>query len=168
MLWGDVLQHARLHHPENTQQLKQKLIEEWALLPQKMLHQLVLSMRRRHRRYEIKPFYLTNLRNVAVADSEVRLRTLANQCHFFFTVKRPGSNYCSCRVSKKKKIEERKKKNKRKKPYVSSCHGRRDTKKKCKEATSDFRQRELQSFTHRCGAMGENCKGVHQRVGRVE
>ncbi|GFV43696.1 transposable element Tcb2 transposase [Trichonephila clavipes] len=25
---------ARLHHPENTQQLKQTLIEEWALLPQ--------------------------------------------------------------------------------------------------------------------------------------
>ncbi|GFX05305.1 transposable element Tcb2 transposase [Trichonephila clavipes] len=38
---------ARLHHPENTQQLKQLLIEEWALLPQEMLHQLVLSMRRR-------------------------------------------------------------------------------------------------------------------------
>ncbi|GFW03659.1 transposable element Tcb2 transposase [Trichonephila clavipes] len=37
---------ARLHHPENTQQ-KQVLIEEWALLPQEMLHQLVLSMRRR-------------------------------------------------------------------------------------------------------------------------
>ncbi|GFW09591.1 transposable element Tcb2 transposase [Trichonephila clavipes] len=38
---------ARLHHPENTQQLKQMLIEEWALLPQGMLPQLVLSMRRR-------------------------------------------------------------------------------------------------------------------------
>ncbi|GFV71378.1 transposable element Tc3 transposase [Trichonephila clavipes] len=38
---------ARLHHPENTQQLKQMLIEEWALLPQEMLHQLVLIMRRR-------------------------------------------------------------------------------------------------------------------------
>ncbi|GFX48616.1 retrovirus-related Pol polyprotein from transposon TNT 1-94 [Trichonephila clavipes] len=38
---------ARLHHPENTQQLKQMLIDEWALLPQEMLHQLVLSMRRR-------------------------------------------------------------------------------------------------------------------------
>ncbi|GFV92174.1 transposable element Tcb2 transposase [Trichonephila clavipes] len=38
---------ARLHHPENTQQLKQMLIEEWVLLPQEMLHQLVLSMRRR-------------------------------------------------------------------------------------------------------------------------
>ncbi|GFT62832.1 transposable element Tcb2 transposase [Trichonephila clavipes] len=37
---------ARLHHPENTQQLKQMPIEEWALLPQEMLHQLVLSMRR--------------------------------------------------------------------------------------------------------------------------
>ncbi|GFU53001.1 transposable element Tcb2 transposase [Trichonephila clavipes] len=36
---------ARLHHPENTQQLKRMLIEEWALLPQEMLHQLVLSMR---------------------------------------------------------------------------------------------------------------------------
>ncbi|GFU41831.1 transposable element Tcb2 transposase [Trichonephila clavipes] len=38
---------ARLHHPENTQQLKQMLIEKWALLLQEMLHQLVLSMRRR-------------------------------------------------------------------------------------------------------------------------
>ncbi|GFW25431.1 transposable element Tcb2 transposase [Trichonephila clavipes] len=38
---------ARLHHPEDTQQLKQVLIAEWALLPQEMLHQLVLSMRRR-------------------------------------------------------------------------------------------------------------------------
>ncbi|GFT16605.1 transposable element Tcb2 transposase [Trichonephila clavipes] len=38
---------ARLQHPENTQQLKQMLIEEWALLPQEMLHQLILSMRRR-------------------------------------------------------------------------------------------------------------------------
>ncbi|GFW15194.1 transposable element Tcb2 transposase [Trichonephila clavipes] len=38
---------ARLHHPESTQQLKQMLIEEWVLLPQEMLHQLVLSMRRR-------------------------------------------------------------------------------------------------------------------------
>ncbi|GFU54753.1 transposable element Tcb1 transposase [Trichonephila clavipes] len=37
---------ARLHHPENTQQLKQILIEEWALLPQEILHQLVPSMRR--------------------------------------------------------------------------------------------------------------------------
>ncbi|GFV42875.1 transposable element Tcb2 transposase [Trichonephila clavipes] len=38
---------ARLHYPENTQQLKQMLIEEWALLPQEMLHQQDLSMRRR-------------------------------------------------------------------------------------------------------------------------
>ncbi|GFW48208.1 uncharacterized protein TNCV_2382921 [Trichonephila clavipes] len=38
---------ARLHHPENTQQLKKTLIGEWALLPQEMLHQMVLSMRRR-------------------------------------------------------------------------------------------------------------------------
>ncbi|GFV63509.1 transposable element Tcb2 transposase [Trichonephila clavipes] len=44
-LWRRI--EARLHHPENTQQLKQMLIEEWALLPQEMLHQLVLSMRRR-------------------------------------------------------------------------------------------------------------------------
>ncbi|GFX54928.1 transposable element Tcb2 transposase [Trichonephila clavipes] len=36
-----------LHHPDNTQQRKQMLIEELALLPQEMLHQLVLSMRRR-------------------------------------------------------------------------------------------------------------------------
>ncbi|GFV72871.1 transposable element Tcb2 transposase [Trichonephila clavipes] len=34
---------ARLHHPENTQQLKKMLIEEWTLLPQEMLHQLVLT-----------------------------------------------------------------------------------------------------------------------------
>ncbi|GFX83194.1 transposable element Tcb2 transposase [Trichonephila clavipes] len=38
---------ARLHLPENTQQLKQMLIEEWALLPQEVLYQRVLSMRRR-------------------------------------------------------------------------------------------------------------------------
>ncbi|GFW24495.1 transposable element Tcb2 transposase [Trichonephila clavipes] len=38
---------ACLHHPVNTQQLKQMLIEEWALLQQEMLQQLVLSMRRR-------------------------------------------------------------------------------------------------------------------------
>ncbi|GFV81429.1 transposable element Tcb1 transposase [Trichonephila clavipes] len=38
---------ARLHHPENTQQLKQMLIEEWVLLPQEMLHQLVLKTKRR-------------------------------------------------------------------------------------------------------------------------
>ncbi|GFS55819.1 transposable element Tc1 transposase [Trichonephila clavipes] len=38
---------ARLHHPENAQQLKQMLIEEWALLPQEMLHQMILRMRRR-------------------------------------------------------------------------------------------------------------------------
>ncbi|GFW14927.1 transposable element Tcb2 transposase [Trichonephila clavipes] len=38
---------ARLHHPENIQQLKQMLIEERALLPHEMFHQLVLSMRRR-------------------------------------------------------------------------------------------------------------------------
>ncbi|GFW09089.1 transposable element Tcb2 transposase [Trichonephila clavipes] len=47
---GDALRRriaARLHHPENTQKLKQMLIEEWALLPQEMLHQPVLSMRRR-------------------------------------------------------------------------------------------------------------------------
>ncbi|GFU49293.1 transposable element Tcb2 transposase [Trichonephila clavipes] len=37
----------RLHNPENAQQLKQLLIEEWVLLPQDMLHQLVLNMRRR-------------------------------------------------------------------------------------------------------------------------
>ncbi|GFU24759.1 transposable element Tcb2 transposase [Trichonephila clavipes] len=37
---------ARLHHPENTKQLKQMLIEEWVFLPKEMLHQQVLSMRR--------------------------------------------------------------------------------------------------------------------------
>ncbi|GFY18602.1 transposable element Tcb2 transposase [Trichonephila clavipes] len=40
---------ARLRHPENTQQLKQMLIEEWALLPQEMLQQLVLSSNTRIR-----------------------------------------------------------------------------------------------------------------------
>ncbi|GFW44234.1 transposable element Tcb2 transposase [Trichonephila clavipes] len=45
-VWGRRIA-ARLYHPENTQQLKQMLIEECALLPQEMLHQLVLSMRRR-------------------------------------------------------------------------------------------------------------------------
>ncbi|GFX01175.1 hypothetical protein TNCV_4581411 [Trichonephila clavipes] len=46
MLWGDVLQHAYIirRTPNNS---KQMLIEEWVLLPQEMLHQLVLSMRRR-------------------------------------------------------------------------------------------------------------------------
>ncbi|GFX86261.1 transposable element Tcb2 transposase [Trichonephila clavipes] len=38
---------ARLYHPENTQHFKQMMIEEWARLPQEMLYQLVLSMRRR-------------------------------------------------------------------------------------------------------------------------
>ncbi|GFX52951.1 transposable element Tcb2 transposase [Trichonephila clavipes] len=38
---------ARLDHPGNTQQHQHMLIEEWALLPQEMLHQLVLSMRGR-------------------------------------------------------------------------------------------------------------------------
>ncbi|GFY23067.1 transposable element Tcb2 transposase [Trichonephila clavipes] len=38
------LLETRLHHPENTQQLKQRLIEEWILLPQVMLHQLVLRL----------------------------------------------------------------------------------------------------------------------------
>ncbi|KFM71924.1 Transposable element Tcb1 transposase, partial [Stegodyphus mimosarum] len=38
---------VRLHPAENAQQHKQMLIEEWTLLPQEMLYQLVLSMRRR-------------------------------------------------------------------------------------------------------------------------
>ncbi|GFS92852.1 transposable element Tc1 transposase [Trichonephila clavipes] len=44
-VWGALGRRsaACLHHPENTQQLKQMLIEEWALLPQEMLHQLVLT-----------------------------------------------------------------------------------------------------------------------------
>ncbi|GFV27842.1 transposable element Tcb2 transposase [Trichonephila clavipes] len=37
---------ACLHHPENTQQLKQMVIEESSILPQEILHQLVLSMPR--------------------------------------------------------------------------------------------------------------------------
>ncbi|GFT93680.1 transposable element Tcb2 transposase [Trichonephila clavipes] len=43
--FGDVLQHAYIIREH--QQLKQMLIEEWGLLPQEMLHQLVLSVRRR-------------------------------------------------------------------------------------------------------------------------
>ncbi|GFU33716.1 transposable element Tc1 transposase [Trichonephila clavipes] len=50
---------ARLHHPENTQLLKQMLIEEWALLPQEMLYQLVLSMRRRIDHHESR-YYAFN------------------------------------------------------------------------------------------------------------
>ncbi|GFS69290.1 transposable element Tcb2 transposase [Trichonephila clavipes] len=48
-VWDDLGRRiaARLHHPENTQKLKQMLIEEWALLPQEMLLQLVLIIRRR-------------------------------------------------------------------------------------------------------------------------
>ncbi|GFW87289.1 transposable element Tc1 transposase [Trichonephila clavipes] len=47
-VWDDLGRRfaARFHHPENTQQPKHKLIDEWALLPQEILHQLVLSMRR--------------------------------------------------------------------------------------------------------------------------
>ncbi|GFT91331.1 putative transposable element [Trichonephila clavipes] len=46
-VWDALGRHiaARLHHPENTQQLEQMLIKEWALLPQEMLHQLVLTTR---------------------------------------------------------------------------------------------------------------------------
>ncbi|GFX22391.1 transposable element Tcb2 transposase [Trichonephila clavipes] len=48
-VWDDLGRRiaARSYHPENTQQLKQMLIEEWALLPQEMSHQLILSIRRR-------------------------------------------------------------------------------------------------------------------------
>ncbi|GFX14733.1 transposable element Tcb2 transposase [Trichonephila clavipes] len=38
---------ALFHSPENTQQLKQMLIEEWSLLPRELLDNLVLSMERR-------------------------------------------------------------------------------------------------------------------------
>ncbi|KFM57875.1 Transposable element Tcb2 transposase, partial [Stegodyphus mimosarum] len=44
-LWRRFL--IRLHPPGNTQQLKQMLIEEWALLRQDLLDNLVLSMERR-------------------------------------------------------------------------------------------------------------------------
>ncbi|GFV49552.1 transposable element Tcb1 transposase [Trichonephila clavipes] len=48
-VWDALGRHiaARLLHPENTQQLKKMLIKEWALLPQEILHHLVLSMPRR-------------------------------------------------------------------------------------------------------------------------
>ncbi|GFX43393.1 transposable element Tc1 transposase [Trichonephila clavipes] len=64
---------ARLHHPENTQQLKQILIEEWVLLPQEMLHQLVLSMRRQCDGSEGRAY--TILRNI---------------CLLFFLLDRPS------------------------------------------------------------------------------
>ncbi|KFM68777.1 Transposable element Tcb2 transposase, partial [Stegodyphus mimosarum] len=43
-VWDALGRHiaARLRPPENTEQLKQMLIEEWTLLPQEMLHQLGL------------------------------------------------------------------------------------------------------------------------------
>ncbi|GFW02343.1 transposable element Tcb2 transposase [Trichonephila clavipes] len=67
---------ARLHHPENTQQLKQMLIEEWTLLPQEMLHQLVseyaVTVRRNHCR-EGRAY--TILRNI---------------CLLFFLFERPS------------------------------------------------------------------------------
>ncbi|GFV85996.1 transposable element Tcb2 transposase [Trichonephila clavipes] len=67
---------TRLHHPENTQQLKQMLIEEWALLSQEMLHQLVLSMRRRCEatiaiHFQCIPYYV-NITGNEIADSLAR------------------------------------------------------------------------------------------------
>ncbi|GFY13593.1 transposable element Tcb2 transposase [Trichonephila clavipes] len=67
---------ARLHHPENTQQLKQMLIEEWALLPQEMLHQPVLSMRRRSEA------------TIAVRGGAYTI--LRNICLLFFLLDRPS------------------------------------------------------------------------------
>ncbi|GFT58892.1 transposable element Tcb2 transposase [Trichonephila clavipes] len=59
---------ARLHHPENTQQRKQMLIEEWALLPQEMLHQLVL----------IVAIGATPGQNIVIfIDSEAAIKTLS-------------------------------------------------------------------------------------------
>ncbi|GFX16751.1 transposable element Tcb2 transposase [Trichonephila clavipes] len=47
--WNTLEKHltTRLHLPRNTQQLKQLLIEEWALLPQELLDNLELSIKRR-------------------------------------------------------------------------------------------------------------------------
>ncbi|GFV51782.1 transposable element Tc3 transposase [Trichonephila clavipes] len=67
---------ARLHHPENTQQLKQMLIEEWALPPQEMLHQLTLE-------------YAETVRSNH--HSEGRAYTiLRNICLLFFLLDRPS------------------------------------------------------------------------------
>ncbi|GFY09068.1 transposable element Tcb2 transposase [Trichonephila clavipes] len=77
-VWDALGRHiaARLRHPENTQQLKQMLIEEWALLLQEMLHQLVLSMRRRSCHFP-KPLELENITDVikqVLVDYDIRLR----------------------------------------------------------------------------------------------
>ncbi|GFU33788.1 retrovirus-related Pol polyprotein from transposon TNT 1-94 [Trichonephila clavipes] len=61
---------ARLHHPENTQLLKQMLIEEWALLPQEMLYQLVLSMRRRYEATIAIPKTFYELKNNLIREFE--------------------------------------------------------------------------------------------------
>ncbi|GFW37692.1 transposable element Tcb2 transposase [Trichonephila clavipes] len=60
---------ARLHHLENTQQLKQMLIEEWVLLPQEMLHQLVL----RHASYVQE-----HPRHVRLVKDKRRMETLVD------------------------------------------------------------------------------------------
>ncbi|GFW60258.1 hypothetical protein TNCV_1843391 [Trichonephila clavipes] len=67
---------ARLHHPENTQQLKQMLIEEWVLLPQEMLHQQVLM---------ISEYAETVRSNHCMAGERRRLSLLANP-HQVFSV----------------------------------------------------------------------------------
>ncbi|GFW70682.1 transposable element Tcb2 transposase [Trichonephila clavipes] len=72
---------ARLHHPENNQQLKQMLIEEWAILPQEMLHQLVLSMRRRADWKYTRIYYLQRRLRVLVE----RYRKDSSQMQYPFT-----------------------------------------------------------------------------------
>ncbi|GFU57497.1 hypothetical protein TNCV_3636611 [Trichonephila clavipes] len=43
----DYCKEAQLHPQRNIQQLKQMLIEEWSLLPQELLDNLVMNMERR-------------------------------------------------------------------------------------------------------------------------
>ncbi|GFX61831.1 transposable element Tc3 transposase [Trichonephila clavipes] len=64
---------ARLHHPENTQQLKQMLIEEWALLPQEMLHQLVLTRAKKVARFN-ETFPQAELRRIEQTEHEAAYR----------------------------------------------------------------------------------------------
>ncbi|GFV07948.1 uncharacterized protein TNCV_2620091 [Trichonephila clavipes] len=67
---------ARLHHPENTQQLKQMLIEEWVLLPQEMLHQLVL---RNWKVGESSTSRTTNLKEARAPCIAVEMEAIASE-----------------------------------------------------------------------------------------
>ncbi|GFX32122.1 RNase H domain-containing protein [Trichonephila clavipes] len=70
---------ACLHHPENTHQLKQMLIEEWALLPQEMLHQLVLSMRRRSGNFGETKKHISSSREVHLRWVPLHVNIVGNE-----------------------------------------------------------------------------------------